>query len=278
MQEVMGSPENPNMVVCCFLLVLFVGPLAYDLIAEVRGAKMISLRRLLKGRSPFPIGTDKFSFTEVQETVIWLTFCSGSYILLVFLGHFFEMHRNLKPDHLHKNDLMMCLVQAVLLLRVGGVNVRLRREGFVFLAKVAWSMILYTGANEMVKGSNTSMASSGSKDLVAIMLIVMVFSLVSGLLRSLLKSYHSPDPQQARTFLLYCTLGVVAHAIIVVYPGKASFHFHHYYWGFLGTVLTRPNSQAVHSVTSHASAIFLGVWLNGLALFGSQPLWHGIKA
>ena len=63
---------------------------------------------------------------------------------------------------------------------------------------------------------------------------------------------------------------IAAHAALVLAPGAASAHFHHYYLGFVGSCLCTLATET--SMVAHA--MLLGIYLHGTALFGVERVFY----
>jgi len=63
---------------------------------------------------------------------------------------------------------------------------------------------------------------------------------------------------------------IAAHAALVLAPGAASAHFHHYYLGFVGSCLC----TLATDTSMVAQAMLLGIYLHGTSLFGVERVFY----
>ena len=244
-------------------LALFVAPLVNALLREgiVVGAN----------ESPRYVRRD----CSAKGLAVWLLLCAALYAGQYVLARRRRWKYNEKTMARHKEDLLRQSLLCGLAYSSGIVGGRLNETPLAFAAYVVAFTIGYCVLFELLRAGNVEFTANCVGNVYAIGVAVFAASLVGCLVAHTIfriASIASVDPTApsladcAGVFLVI----IAAHAALVLAPGAASAHFHHYYLGFVGSCLC----TLATDTSMVAQAMLLGIYLHGTALFGVERVFY----
>lgn len=236
-------------------------------------------------------------FTEKPPHFAYILFFFGillfNYIGLRIFGKYFgiKMHEKSAADH--RNDAIWLFVAGAGLTGIGGVDRRLANSdipgyGSVFQIPFAVTLTFYTAIFtclfELVRECRVSlspavMKQSNYKTVIGIIVsgCLAVFCSAYAHVQITFKATDDGDPYRLR-YLLLCGLAFAVHFSLfssrlmelLFSLDTSHLHLHHWYWPLpLAHMCT-----FVSDVSLLSQAMFIGMFIHGVACFGSEELFY----
>ena len=244
-------------------LALFVAPLVNALVREgiVVGAE----------ESPRYVRRD----CSAKGLACWLLLCAALYAIQYVLARRRRWKHNEKTMARHKEDLLRQSLLCGLAYSSGIVGGRLDEAPLAFATYVVAFTIGYCVLFELLRAGNVEFTANCVGNMYAVAVAVFAASLVGCLVAHTIFRIASIASVDANAPSLGDAAGVflviiAAHAALVLAPGAASAHFHHYYLGFVGSCLC----TLATDTSMVAQAMLLGIYLHGTSLFGVERIFY----
>ena len=205
----------------------------------------------------------------------WLLLCAALYVLQYALAKRRRWKHNEKTAARHKEDLLRQSLLCGLAYGSGIIGGRLAEAPLAFTAYVVAFTLGYCVLFELLRAGNVEFTANCVGNTYAVAVAVFAAALVGCLVAhtmfriSSIASLDAYAPSLANCAALVLVI-LAAHAALVLAPGAASAHFHHYYLGFVGSCLC----TLATDTSMVAQCMLLGIYLHGTSLFGIERVFY----
>ena len=244
-------------------LVLFVAPLVNALLRE--GIYVNT------NESPRYVRRD----CSAKGLALYLLLCAALYAIQYVLAQKRRWKHNEKTMARHKEDLLRQSLLCGLAYSSGIIGGRLEENPLAFAAYVVAFTLGYCVLFELLRAGNVEFTANCIGNIYAIAVAVFAASLVGCLVAhtvfriSFIASVDANAPSLGDAAGVFLVI-IAAHAALVLAPGAASAHFHHYYLGFVGSCLC----TLATDTSMVAQCMLLGIYLHGTSLFGVERVFY----
>ncbi|KAJ1459820.1 hypothetical protein M885DRAFT_511085 [Pelagophyceae sp. CCMP2097] len=180
------------------------------------------------------------------------------------------------PSDLAKENLLRLGCLSALLCVAGRVGTRMEREPLAFSALVVFYTALFGWLFERIKHADIEFTrkcvSNPAALTLAALVVVLAFALISNHLSNfaVLERLRSGETIAVPSCVGVAIIVVGFHAALVLSPGDAVVHWHHWYTAFFGA-----NFCVLDSTVSMCyQAMLVGIFLHGAALFGVEQCFY----
>ena len=212
---------------------------------------------------------------SAKGLAVWLLLCAALYAIQYVLARKRRWKHNEKTIARHKEDLLRQSLLCGLAYSSGIIGGRLDETPLAFAAYVVAFTLGYCVLFELLRAGNVEFTANCLGNIYAVAVAVFAASLVGCLVAhtifriSFIASVDANAPSLGDAAGVFLVI-IAAHAALVLAPGAASAHFHHYYLGFVGSCLCTLATDT--SMVAHA--MLLGIYLHGTSLFGVERVFY----
>ena len=212
---------------------------------------------------------------SAKGLAVWLLLCAALYAVQYVLAKRRRWKHNEKTMARHKEDLLRQSLLCGLAYSSGIIGGRLEETPLAFATYVVAFTLGYCVLFELLRAGNVEFTANCVGNVYALAVAVFAASLVGCLVAhtifriSFIASVDAHAPSLGDAAGVFLVI-VAAHTALVLAPGAASAHFHHYYLGFVGSCLCTLATET----SMVAQAMLLGIYLHGTALFGVERVFY----
>ena len=211
---------------------------------------------------------------SARGLAFYLLLCAALYAIQYVLARRRRWKHNEKTLARHKEDLLRQSLLCGLAYSSGIIGGRLEETPLAFAAYVAFTLG-YCVLFELLRAGNVEFTANCVGNAYAVAVAAFAASLVGCLVAhtifriSFIASVDANAPSLGDAAGVFLVI-IAAHAALVLAPGAASAHFHHYYLGFVGSCLC----TLATDTSMVAQAMLLGIYLHGTSLFGVERVFY----
>ena len=212
---------------------------------------------------------------SAKGLAFYLLLCAALYAVQYVLARRRRWKHNEKTMARHKEDLLRQSLLCGLAYGSGIIGGRLEETPLAFATYVVAFTIGYCVLFELLRAGNVEFTANCVGNAYAVAVAAFAASLVGCLVAhtifriSFIASVDANAPSLGDAAGVFLVI-IAAHAALVLAPGAASAHFHHYYLGFVGSCLC----TLATDTSMVAQCMLLGIYLHGTALFGVERVFY----
>ena len=212
---------------------------------------------------------------SAKGLALYLLLCAALYAIQYVLAQKRRWKHNEKTLARHKEDVLRQSLLCGLAYSSGIIGGRLEETPLAFATYVVAFTLGYCVLFELLRAGNVEFTANCVGNVYAVAVAAFAASLVGCLVAhtifriSFIASVNPTAPSLGDAAGVFLVI-IAAHAALVLAPGAASAHFHHYYLGFVGSCLC----TLATDTSMVAQCMLLGIYLHGTALFGVERVFY----